>query len=106
MGANQFFSYYVRKLLQIPFLLPQRKSDFSKMDTEFPQYRKLINGKSYYVIHSRDRMTEYARLGNRWQRFDLEARILPERNLISDLISGQDGVYLTISEEEFNHTIQ
>jgi hypothetical protein len=76
------------------------------MDTEFPQYRKLINGKSYYIVHARDRMTEYARLGSRWQRFDLEAKILPERNLISDLLSGQDGVYLTISEEEFNKTIQ
>ena len=75
------------------------------MDIQFPQYRKLVNGKSYYLVHSTGRMTEYARLGNSWHRYDLEARILPERNLIFDLLSGQEGTYLTISEEEFHNAI-
>ena len=76
------------------------------MDKEFPQYRKLINGKSYYAIHSGDHMTEYAQLGRSWQRYDIVARILPERNLIADLLSCHEGAYLPITQEEFENTVQ
>ncbi|MFM9984238.1 MAG: hypothetical protein ACKVOK_03350 [Flavobacteriales bacterium] len=76
------------------------------MDKEFPQYRKLINGKSYYAIHSGDHMTEFAQLGKMWQRYDIVAKILPERNLIADLLACHGGAYVAITQQEFENTIQ
>lgn len=99
--SQKVFSYYISKLLQKRFLLRQRKSEIEKMNKEFPQYRKLSNEKSFYIIHANDRMTEFMRLGNQWQRHELTARILPERNLIADLLSGFGGTYCVIAEEEF-----
>jgi hypothetical protein len=71
------------------------------MDKVFPQYRKLINEKSYYKIHSPNKMTEFNMLGKNWLRHDLEARILPERLLIADLLDGYNGSYVIINREEF-----
>jgi hypothetical protein len=46
-------------------------------------------------------MREIQRLGENWTEHTLEAKILPERNLIHDLLSGQNGYYLEITHDEF-----
>jgi hypothetical protein len=67
----------------------------------FPQYRKLSNNKSYYEILSAQRMNEITVSGKRWTSHELEARILPERVLIQDLLDQRFAHYEQISEKEY-----
>lgn len=71
------------------------------MDLNFPQYRKLANGKSYYKISSVGSMEEIQLIGNRYAIHNLEAFILPERLLIQDMLDLQDGLYVVVEESEF-----
>ncbi|MBY0427363.1 MAG: hypothetical protein K2Q22_17135 [Cytophagales bacterium] len=66
----------------------------------FPQYRKLAN-KSYYKIISPTEMIEIQRLGKRVLTNHLQANSFLDRNLIADLLDGDGGRYVVISEEEF-----
>ncbi len=67
----------------------------------FPQYRKLKNNKSYYVIHSDHYFTEYQREANSIKRFDFEVKILPDRNYIQDMLNRPEPYWDCISKEEF-----
>ena len=71
------------------------------MQYEFPQYRMLSNGMSYYRIDSMTEMTELQRLGTRWITHTLIAKIHPERMFILDLLNNEGGQYQTITAEEF-----
>ncbi len=72
------------------------------MKYDFPQYRKLSNEKSYYRIESLEDVNELQKIGDRWTEHNLHAKILPERLHISDILDGSNGVYLTITQEEFD----
>lgn len=71
------------------------------MSYQYPQYRKLSNDKSYYKIESNTRMLELQSIGSQWNLFELTATILPERNLIVDLIEANEAGYQQISEDDF-----
>ena len=71
------------------------------MTDSFPQFRKNITGTSYYQITSELHIIEWQRLGARMLRYELNATILPERLLISDLLSCSEGHYERISKSEF-----
>ncbi|MBX7050675.1 MAG: hypothetical protein K1X54_01425 [Flavobacteriales bacterium] len=71
----------------------------------FPIYRRLKNGKSYYIILAADRMKEYQKLGKNWLVHEIHAKILPERLLISDIIENLDGQYENSSAAEFVEVI-
>jgi hypothetical protein len=47
-------------------------------------------------------MIEWQQLGSRMIRHELTASILPEKLLIQDLLSSDNGHYEIISESEFN----
>ena len=68
----------------------------------FPQFRKLRNGRSFYRIESETEMTEVQRVGTRLVIHRVEAKILPDRLLIQDLLSEASEQYEAISEEEFD----
>jgi hypothetical protein len=72
------------------------------MKHEFPQYRKLINEKSYYRIDSADSLTEVQRTGERYTMHELRVKILPERILIADLLEAESSNYMKIAEVEYN----
>ena len=74
---------------------------FCGMKYDFPQYRKISNEKSFYLIESLVVAHELQRIGDRWTEHTLQAKILPERLHISDMLDGANGVYLTITKEEF-----
>ncbi len=74
---------------------------FCGMNYDFPQYRKLKNEKSFYFIESLVVVHEVQQMGNRWTEHTLKAKILPERLHISDILEGTNGIYLTITKEEF-----
>ncbi|MFN0032745.1 MAG: hypothetical protein ACKVOR_11350 [Flavobacteriales bacterium] len=74
----------------------------------YPQYRKLSNSKSLYKIESADTLIELQLLGSRWVKHKLHARILPERLLISDLLSCSTAGYVYSDVHEFElalHTL-
>ncbi len=54
---------------------------------KFPQYRRYLNGQSYFKISSPDTFTELKRSGNFFEVHELKAKILPDRNLIADLLN-------------------
>lgn len=68
----------------------------------FPQYRKLNNGKNYYKITSPSEMLEIGTMGNYYWEVNISAKILPERLMIEDILNGMGETYLTITGEEFS----
>lgn len=72
----------------------------------FPQYRKLLNDRSYYRIDSEKKMKEIQVIGSRWMWHEMEAKILPERLLIQDLLSNEGSRWVIISEEEYDSFVR
>lgn len=69
-------------------------------NTDFPQYRKLSNDKTFYKIQS-DRLFEEVQLmGSKVFRYAFEAKQYPEILKIQDMLKLEEP-YLLISEEEF-----
>ncbi len=68
---------------------------------EYPQFRKLINEKSYYRIDSSTDLTEIQRVGEKYIVHRLQAKILPEKLLISDLLACETADYIRITADEF-----
>ncbi|MBL7943149.1 MAG: hypothetical protein JNM00_10305 [Flavobacteriales bacterium] len=68
---------------------------------EFPQYRKLANGRSWYRIDDPGHMTEWVVMGKYVMKHEVEAKILPERVLIADVIENADYRWEILTEAEF-----
>ena len=68
---------------------------------EFPQFRRYTNGKSYFRIDNHSRMTEVQVLGKYWMLHEIEAKILPERNLIRDLVENTHGACEVLDQAEY-----
>lgn len=67
----------------------------------YPQYRRLVNGKVYYKIIEANVMEEIGTMGEKWWRNRLEAKILPERLMISDMVDGTNTGVEAIDEAEY-----
>lgn len=76
------------------------------MDFSYPQYRKNTSGTSFYQITSATHVVELQRLGSKFIKHDIEARILPEKTLIHDLLHCADGHYLIMDEDDWKNTIE
>ncbi|MCX6310982.1 MAG: hypothetical protein NT084_05025 [Bacteroidetes bacterium] len=75
----------------------------------FPQYRRYLNGKNYFRIDSLDSFEEIRSLGERWLLETHNAKILPDFNLINDLLhefveadQRKERIAETISSEMYN----
>lgn len=68
----------------------------------FPIYRKSKSLNNYYKVISKDFMIEISKLGNSYSIYEINAKILPDRNLISDIILNENEFLDNISESEFN----
>lgn len=71
------------------------------MDPAFPLYRKYKNNKSYFKVLSPSVFEEVQIAGKYYSEHRFEAKILPDRNFIADLISAEGPSWDVISEEEF-----
>jgi hypothetical protein len=69
--------------------------------TDFPQYRKLSNNKSFYCIVDDRHWKELQVIGEKVLRFQFEATQYPEILRIMDMLSFKDGFYLASDREEF-----
>ncbi len=54
----------------------------------YPQYRKLSGAERYYAIWSASTFTELQRLGDRWLRYAVEARVYPELVRVQEMLAG------------------
>ena len=69
--------------------------------TDFPQYRMLSNGKSFYKITNDRHFEEVKLVGTRVFKQEFTATQYPEILRIQDMLYSMDGIYLTIDEIEW-----
>ena len=55
-------------------------------ELKFPQYRKYKNGLSYFEIKSDLHFLEYKLNGDQIELYDIQAKILPDRNYVQDML--------------------
>jgi len=70
----------------------------------FPQYRKL-NDRAYYKIVSETEMFEMQKLGKRFVLIHLIAKTFVDRNLILDLLDGDNGRYEVVAAAEYESVV-
>lgn len=70
--------------------------------TDFPQYRMLSNGKSFYKITNDRHFEEIKLVGTRVFKQEFTATQYPEILRIQDMLDSMDGIYLTIDELEWD----
>lgn len=71
------------------------------MITDFPQYRKYKNNKAYFKISSKDEFEEIRiEVGKKIVK-NHQAKILPDRNLIADMLNDYELYWDKISVEEY-----
>lgn len=69
---------------------------------QYPQYRKYLNGKSYFKIVSPDEVEELQMIGDKFIFHIIKAKILPDRNFIYDITFDYKTNWVEITEEEYN----
>ena len=69
------------------------------MNVDFPQYRRYLNGKNYFRIDSLDSFEEIRSLGERWLIEQHKAKILPDFQLIHDLLFDYEKIAEFITRE-------
>lgn len=73
---------------------------------QFPQYRKLINERSFYRIDSLDSFTELQKIGTRVLVYTIKAEQYPEKLKILDMLKFEDPNFIVSNETEFNSLFQ
>jgi hypothetical protein len=68
----------------------------------FPVYRKYAHNKTFYKVISKLEMIEIKTLGNTYFVNTINAKILPDRNLIMDVIENANSFLLDIDEQDYN----
>ena len=69
-------------------------------NTDFPQYRKLSNDKTFYKIQSVRLFEEVQLMGSKVFRYRVEAKQYPEMLKIQEMLKLEEP-YLLLSAEEF-----
>ncbi len=73
--------------------------------TDFPQYRMLSNGKSFYKITDDRHFEEIQLLGSKTISHKITAEQYPEILKIQDMLSGHEGFYLEIPAEKWEELL-
>ena len=68
----------------------------------FPQYRKYKNEKSFFKITSPTEWEEIQIVGSKKVLHQFTVKIMPDRNLINDMLFDYDSNWVEIEEEEYN----
>ena len=72
------------------------------MSYQFPLFRRYLHGNTYYRINSQDNFDELMVIGKFFVLKNFQAKILPEYQLIVDLIENVDNRWETITEKDFD----
>lgn len=73
--------------------------------SEFPQYRKIINNKSYYRIEDENHFTEIQLIGNKAFELKIQAIQYPEKLKIKEMLNCEEP-YKKIEQSEFDRVYQ
>ncbi|MES2513970.1 MAG: hypothetical protein V4580_07485 [Bacteroidota bacterium] len=71
----------------------------------FPQYRKYKNHKHFFKVISENEFDEISFIGEKASVNKHLAKILPDRNFISDLLHDIGNTAELSTEEEYNHVL-
>lgn len=71
---------------------------------DFPQYRRLKNGKAFYRIVNNLHFTEVQLIGEKRIKHEVKAKQYPEKLRIIDMLAAEDPFELC-SSEEFDHQL-
>jgi hypothetical protein len=69
---------------------------------QFPVYLKYKNNTSYYRIDSLESFVELQKMGTKVFKYEIKAKIYPDRLRILDMIVNEEQLWSTIDSEEFN----
>jgi hypothetical protein len=69
-------------------------------NTDFPQYRKMINGKAYYKIINNRSFQEIQLIGSKMRLHQIEANQYPEMLRIMDMLATETP-FVEITANEF-----
>ncbi len=72
------------------------------MDYNFPVYRKYPHNKSYFKVLTPDTFEEVQVIGRYYSVHRFTAKILPDRNLISDMLDLSQGHWVETDAQEFD----
>ncbi len=70
-------------------------------ETGFPIYRKYPGDRTFFKIFSSEYFEEIKRMGNYYQVHTYQAAILPDRNLIQDMLELNGSYWEIASEQEY-----
>ena len=92
-----------RKALQERFHVQCGKigATMTRVTRKFPVFRRTGDGTHLYRIEGMDRFTELQRIGKRWVVHEIAAEAYPEKVRIMEMIDGDQGRYLPLSEGEW-----
>lgn len=69
----------------------------------YPVFRKYSNNKSYFKVLNANEFEEITVLASNFWIYRFEAKILPDRYLIHDMIELEAGRWESITEKEYEH---
>jgi hypothetical protein len=72
------------------------------MEITFPQYRKYLNDRSFFKIISRTEWEEIQLIGNRYVLNNYVVKILPDRNLVHDMLFDYERNWKKIEAKEYD----
>jgi hypothetical protein len=72
---------------------------------EFPQFRKLDNGRSLYKITAPDQFIELQQIGSKWMVYTFELQQFPDLLRLQDMLSCQVP-FQVLDAHQFNQIYQ
>lgn len=69
---------------------------------KFPVYRKYRNELSWFRIESSEKFEEIRKIGTRFEVTSHEVRILPDRNMLHDLLYAYENFAVEITSDEYS----
>ena len=67
---------------------------------EFPQFRKLENGRSLYKITSANQFTELQQIGSKWFAYKFEVDQFPDLMRVQEMLQGNHP-FVRVQKDEF-----
>lgn len=67
----------------------------------FPQYRKYVNGASFFRINSAEHFDELKKMPSGFVRYSFQVKILPDRHYIQDMLNCENNYWVEIAESDF-----
>jgi hypothetical protein len=71
-------------------------------DITFPLYRKFNHNRSFFKIVSPTQFVEIQIMGERYFKYEIHAKILPDFQLITDMINLHNNHWEVANEDDFN----